>query len=402
MKDEGLQKSLLAEKDLTVQKVIERALSNEAAAISAMAMRHPSEPVNAMNENRFRTRTKNAVNRNQQLSRNGCGGSHPRSMGENSPRRENVNQITPLVNQKKSISVTINSSTCIFEADSGSPVTIMTESTLNIIMSNRKIDLSKLLALILLVVTGLSSKAILKKCDHLFSTDLVRYTGPKVSLQIDSASPPVRRLSRRIPFAIKGLVEEEIDRLCCQGILEPVEYSDWATPIVPVVKRDGSIRICRDYKSTLSKAIKPHSHQIPAGSTLLASIEGGSIYAKIDLAQAYQQLVADERSSLLQTVSAHKGGFKVTRLQFGISSVSGIFQSCIENCLQNILGVLPYFDDIVVMFTQELSLTRHTRKRSIAISNAWELQGQHIGQHAQPNDCEIPASGGNCNVGELA
>ncbi|XP_054737893.1 uncharacterized protein K02A2.6-like [Anastrepha obliqua] len=471
MKDEGLQKSLLAEKDLTVQKVIERALSNEAAAISAMAMRHPSEPVNVVNDNRFRTRTKNAVNRNQQLSCNGCGGSHPRkqcpyreslcnacgvkghlqracrsasnvnshrasssnstnarsgSMRKKSSRRENVNQITPLVNQKKSISVTINGRTCIFEVDSGSPVTIMTESTFNSVWSNRRPNLSKCdvdlsdyqrnhipvkgiidvsiyynrrkidnLPLIIAnsggsnlvgcnwfdalgmriegvfaVNSGLSIKAILKKYDHLFSTDLGRYTGPPVSLQIDSAVPPVRLPPRRIPFAIKGPVEEEIDRLCCQGILEPVDYSDWATPIVPVVKKDGSIRICGDYKSTLNKAIKPHCHQIPAVSTLLASIEGGSIYAKIDLAQAYQQLVVDERSSLLQTVSTHKGAFKVTRLQFGISSAPGIFQSCIENVLQNIPGVLPYFDDIVVMGKSEDELANRLEQIFVRFDKA--------------------------------
>ncbi|XP_053964245.1 uncharacterized protein K02A2.6-like [Anastrepha ludens] len=174
-----------------------------------------------------------------------------------------------------------------------------------------------------------------------------------VSLQIDSAVPPVRLPPPRIPFAIKGIAEEEINRLCCQGILEPVEYSDWATPIVPVAKRDGSIRICGDYKSTLNKAIKTHCHQIPAVSTLSASIEGGSIYANIDLAQAYQLLMVDERSSLLQTVSTHKGAFKVTRLQFGISSAPGLFQSCIENVLQSIRGVLPYIDDIVVIGKSE-------------------------------------------------
>ncbi|XP_053967882.1 uncharacterized protein LOC128869366 [Anastrepha ludens] len=220
------------------------------------------------------------------------------------------------------------------------------------------------------VNSGHSIKAILKKYDHLFSTDLGHYTGPPVTLQIDSAVPPVRLPPRRIPFAIKGFVEEEIGRLCCQGILEPVEYSDWATPIVPVVEKDGSIRICGDYQSTLNKAIKPHCHQIPAVSTLLASIEGGSIYAKIDLAQAYQQLVVDERSSLLQTVSTHKGAFKVTRLQFGISSPPGIFQSCIENVLQNIPGVLPYFDGIVVMGKSEDELANRLEQIFVRFDKA--------------------------------
>lgn len=94
--------------------------------------------------------------------------------------------------------------------------------------------------------SGISIESILDKFKHLFSPELGRYTGPPVALHINSATPPVRLPPRRISFATKGLYEEEIDRLCSQGILEPVEYFQWATPTVPVVKEDGSIRICGD------------------------------------------------------------------------------------------------------------------------------------------------------------
>jgi len=57
------------------------------------------------------------------------------------------------------------------------------------------------------------------------------------------------------------MVKEEIDRLCEQGILEPVEFCDSATPLVPVKNKDGSIVICGDYTSTLNQAIKPLCQQ---------------------------------------------------------------------------------------------------------------------------------------------
>ncbi|KFD72173.1 hypothetical protein M514_15446 [Trichuris suis] len=74
----------------------------------------------------------------------------------------------------------------------------------------------------------------------------------------------VKMSARKVPFALRDRISEELDRLVRQGILEPVEYTDWATPIVPVIKEDGGIRICGDYKCTVNKALKKDLYQIPA------------------------------------------------------------------------------------------------------------------------------------------
>ncbi|GFW26878.1 transposon Tf2-9 polyprotein [Trichonephila clavipes] len=57
---------------------------------------------------------------------------------------------------------------------------------------------------------------------------------------------------RTVPSALKGRVENEIDRHEREGIIEKVDSSEWATPVVPVVKADGSIRLCADYSRTLN------------------------------------------------------------------------------------------------------------------------------------------------------
>ena len=59
--------------------------------------------------------------------------------------------------------------------------------------------------------------------------------------------------ARTVPFALRQKVECELEQLESQEIIEPVHFSDWAAPIVPVTKRDGSIRICGDYKLTVNK-----------------------------------------------------------------------------------------------------------------------------------------------------
>ncbi|GFQ88635.1 uncharacterized protein K02A2.6 [Trichonephila clavata] len=65
------------------------------------------------------------------------------------------------------------------------------------------------------------------------------------------------------PFALKGRVENEIDRLERENIIEKVESSEWATPVVPVVKTDGSIRLCADYSVTLNPNLIVPQHPLP-------------------------------------------------------------------------------------------------------------------------------------------
>ncbi len=52
--------------------------------------------------------------------------------------------------------------------------------------------------------------------------------------------------ARNVPYIMRAKVEMELVRLQAQGIITPVQFAEWAAPIVPVVKHDGSIRICGD------------------------------------------------------------------------------------------------------------------------------------------------------------
>ena len=61
---------------------------------------------------------------------------------------------------------------------------------------------------------------------------------------------------RPVPLALRAKVEAELDRLKETGVIRPVEYSEWAAPIVPVLKSTGAIGICGDYKVTISQAVR--------------------------------------------------------------------------------------------------------------------------------------------------
>ncbi|KAG8195641.1 hypothetical protein JTE90_004977 [Oedothorax gibbosus] len=105
---------------------------------------------------------------------------------------------------------------------------------------------------------------------------------------------------------------------------------EWATPVVPVVKRDGSIRLCGDYRCTVNKSVKPYTYPLPTVNEVLSTVAGGKVFSKLDLSQAYLQLPVDDATSRLLTLNTHKGLFRVKRLPFGIPGLLNFYGSFLK------------------------------------------------------------------------
>ena len=131
--------------------------------------------------------------------------------------------------------------------------------------------------------------------------------------------------------------------------MEKVSYSEGGTPISPVLKPDGSIRLCGDYKCTLNPQL---SEMITEGlnmEDLLLNITGQKYFSKIDLEGAYLQLELEPGSRPLTTIVTPFGLYQFTRLPFGIKSSPAIFQEVMLRVTANLKGILVYLDDILVM-----------------------------------------------------
>lgn len=176
-------------------------------------------------------------------------------------------------------------------------------------------------------------------------------------------------------------MDAELDKLIAQGVLEPTDHSRWETPIVVPLKPDGSVRICADFKCTLNNALQANPYPVPVVQHLLHSLGPGSIFAKLDLAQAYQQLPVDDASAEAQTIVTHRGAFKCRRLQFGVSVAPGLFQNLMERVLHGLPGVVPYFDNVLVSASCQSELIERVR--------AVLLRFRQSGLKLKKTKCEI-------------
>ncbi|XP_032078818.1 uncharacterized protein K02A2.6-like [Thamnophis elegans] len=202
----------------------------------------------------------------------------------------------------------------------------------------------------------------LREFSDVFDGQLGRYKGTPISLSLDPQVAPIRLKARRVPFALRAKVDAELDKLLAQGVIEPVDHSPWETPIVLPIKPDGSVRICADYKSTINLALQANPYPVPVVQHLLHSLGQGCTFAKLDMAQAYQQLPVDDDAAAAQTIVTHRGAFRCRRLQFGVSVAPGIFQSLMERLLHGLPGVVPYFDDVLIAASSRSELIEVLRK----------------------------------------
>ena len=132
------------------------------------------------------------------------------------------------------------------------------------------------------------------------------------------------------------------------GVLEKVNHSKWASPIIPVVKSDNSICICGDYKVTVNNMLNVDQFLLPNPEESFVTLSRGQKYTKLDMSQAYQQILLDEESRELATINTHKGLYRPTLLPYGVSSATAIFQKNIEDILRGIPMVVVWVDDILM------------------------------------------------------
>ncbi|XP_055916502.1 uncharacterized protein K02A2.6-like [Eupeodes corollae] len=168
------------------------------------------------------------------------------------------------------------------------------------------------------------------------------------SLKLKEKTKPIYVREREVPFALREKVEKELDELENDGIISKVNTSDWGSPLVIIPKPDGKVRLCVDYKVGVNPQLETAHYPIKRIDELLNQLRNSKYFCRLDLYKAYLHVLVDEESKQVQTISTHRGTYRMNRLSFGIKTAPSEFNRILDQILQGLEGTLSYFDDIII------------------------------------------------------
>lgn len=170
-----------------------------------------------------------------------------------------------------------------------------------------------------------------------------------VKLEVDKNASPIYVKPRQIPTKLRDRLKSELDRLVNEGKITQVFQSKWASPIVTVFKKDGSLRLVGDYKSTVNKYLNPVQTPLPTVDETINRVGKATIFSKIDLSQAFLQLPLHQDSKQYTVINTPVGLYQYNYLPFGLTASPGIFQSFITETLSHINNIIIYQDDVLIL-----------------------------------------------------
>lgn len=192
-------------------------------------------------------------------------------------------------------------------------------------------------------------------------------------------SVPIRQRYRRIPPSEYEVVKSHINQLLEANVIRE-SCSPYASPIVLVKKKDGSLRMCVDYRQLNAKTRKD-AFPLPRIEESLDSLTGACWFSTMDLASGYNQVPVTERDKPKTAFCTPFGLFEWNRMPFGLCNAPSTFQRLMERMFgdQQCRSLLLYLDDIIVFSS---SVSQQLERLEVVLSRL-----EHEGLKAKLGKC---------------
>ncbi|GJW26243.1 putative reverse transcriptase domain-containing protein [Tanacetum coccineum] len=170
---------------------------------------------------------------------------------------------------------------------------------------------------------------------------------------IPGAAPVARAPYRLAPSEMKEL-SEQLQELSDKGFIRP-SSSPWGAPVLFVKKKDGSFRMCIDYRE-LNKLTVKNRYPLPRIDDLFDQLQGSSIYSKIDLRSGYHQLRVREQDIPKTAFRTRYGHYEFQVMPFGLTNAPAVFMDLMNRVCK------PYLDRFVIVFIDDILIYSKDKK----------------------------------------
>ncbi|GJZ37790.1 putative reverse transcriptase domain-containing protein [Tanacetum coccineum] len=178
----------------------------------------------------------------------------------------------------------------------------------------------------------------------------------QLEFQIDlvpGVAPVARAPYRLAPSEMKEL-SDQLQELFDKGFIRP-SSSPWGAPVLFVKKKDGSFRMCIDYRE-LNKLTVKNRYPLLRIDNLFDQLQGSSVYSKIDLRSGYHQLRVHEEDIPKTAFKTRYGHYEFQVMPFGLTNAPAVFMDLMNRVYK------PYLDKFVIVFIDDILIYSKTKQ----------------------------------------
>jgi hypothetical protein len=171
-------------------------------------------------------------------------------------------------------------------------------------------------------------------------------------LHLKAGAKPVNIKGRRGFVKLYNKIKRSLEEAEKLGVIEESQ-SEWASPIVPILKPDGEVRVTVDYRE-LNDLCQKDTFPIPRIDEIVEKLQGAKVYSKLDLTKGYYQVQIHPDDKDKTAFRFGKRLFQFTRMPFGLSAAPQTFQRLMNKVLAHLPFAECYLDDIII-FSADLA-----------------------------------------------
>ncbi|KAL0561368.1 hypothetical protein IC582_001793 [Cucumis melo] len=211
---------------------------------------------------------------------------------------------------------------------------------------------------------SLSSEPVVRDYPDVFPEELPGlppHREVEFAIELEPGTVPISRAPYRMAPAELKELKVQLQELLDKGFIRP-SVSPWGAPVLFVKKKDGSMRLCIDYRE-LNKVTVKNRYPLPRIDDLFDQLQGATVFSKIDLRSGYHQLRIKDEDVPKTAFRSRYGHYEFIVMSFGLTNAPAVFMDLMNRVFREFLDtfVIVFIDDILIYSKTEAEHEKHLR-----------------------------------------